>query len=113
MSRSLLLTVCLTGLLFGCASKPPPGGQARLVMVEGREGVVALPRGEKDRDSALYLIAKKCGNDDFEIYKEAEERIGEIETTMDDQSFTGSQAGKRQTIMRQDKTEYRLYYRCN
>ena len=52
MSRSLLLTVCLTGLLFGCASKPPPGGQARLVMVEGREGVVALPRGEKDRDSA-------------------------------------------------------------
>lgn len=112
MSRNFLLAVCLSGLLFGCASKPPPGGQARLVMVEGKEGVVALPRGEKDRDSALYLIGKKCGNDDFEIYKEAEERVGEVETMADDQSYTGSQLGKRQTIMHQDKTEYRLYYRC-
>ena len=112
MNRNLLLTLCLTGLLFGCASKPPPSGRARLVMVEGNEGVVALPRGEKDRDSALYLIKKKCGNDDFEIYKEAEERVGEIETMADDQSHTSNQSGKRQTVMRQDKTEYRLYYRC-
>nr|VFJ91784.1 MAG: hypothetical protein BECKLFY1418A_GA0070994_101818 [Candidatus Kentron sp. LFY] len=98
--------------LVGCASAPyVPSGQARYVLVEKSGGVVALPRRESDRSHALYMIRSKCGTQ-YEIVREEEVEVGEIERVSNQASNGGNSSVGSSVIVREKKVEYRISYKC-
>jgi hypothetical protein len=116
MKKITLALIYLTGicLIVGSASAPPPRhpkGQARFILIEGNKGIIALPRRELDRKQALYLIRKKCPMGGT-IVKEAEEVVGTIESEYDAQQKTSIKQKGQKKVIKQNKTEYRIYYEC-
>ena len=106
----------LLGMVFfgvsGCVSEPSiPTGNARYVMVDNKGGVVALPRRERDRRQAVYLMRKKCHRG-FDIVREAEVETGEVQRTENKASNDNNTATGNSVIIREKKYEYHIYFEC-
>ena len=100
------------GLILGSASAPiPPRGKARFVLIEGNQGIIALPRGEADRPKAMYMINQRCPNGSV-IVKEAEEVVGQMVTEYEGEKSTYHEKTGERKIVKQNKMEYRIYFEC-
>lgn len=103
----LLVIFPLLLKLSGCAID----GTARIVIAEKQGGIISIPvvddnyKNQNNKRKAFSLMTEKCGGK-YEIYKEEEVPIGNIEETII------YQENSRKTVLQTKRYDYRISYRC-